>query len=95
MPLDPDLPGVALTVQPPSPGQTTLSYFQSIKSNLAYTLAMEQAYQANHGPRLSYSFDGISYDWPGWEKAVMEKLDLINVLLQKEQPFIIRSRGRA
>ena len=64
----------------------------TIKANYAVLLATETAYQLANGAKPSYSLDGESYDWPGWEEAVLRKIKMLNELIQTEDgAFEVRS----
>lgn len=74
---------------------TAAENLQSIKTNLLATLASETAYELANGARPQYSLDGESYDWPGYQMAVLEKVEKLNQLIQVEDgAFEVRSFGR-
>lgn len=74
---------------------TNLENLQAIKRDLLAALAAEAAYQAGSGgPQPSYSLDGESYQKTEWREAVLRKVDVLNRLIQAEQPYVIRSRAR-
>ena len=74
---------------------TALEKLKQIKEDLITTLAMEQAYAAAHGPKVTYSLDGESYQWSEWEEASLRKIEAINRLIQQQQPYCVVSRGRS
>lgn len=74
---------------------TDLANLKSIKSNLLQVLADETAYQVTNGPKPSYSLDGESMSWNEWRGAILDKIQLLNNLIQNEQtPFQVVSRAR-
>lgn len=74
---------------------TGLERLQAIKADLLTALANESAHQAERGAKPTYSLDGESYSWAEWREAVLRKIEVINRLIQQEQPFQHSSRGRA
>lgn len=73
---------------------TALERLRQAREDLITTLALEEAYQAAHGPKPSYSLDGESYSWTEWRTACLAQIEAFNRLIQAERPYQISSRGR-
>jgi hypothetical protein len=74
---------------------TVAENLTTIKTNLVLLLVTETAYQVANGAKPQYSLDGESYDWPGWEEAILRKIDMLNKLIQSEDgAFEVRSYAR-
>ena len=73
---------------------TNAENLATIKANLLTLLVTETAYQIANGAKPNYSLDGESYDWPGWEEAILRKVQLINdLLILEDGAFEIRQYG--
>ena len=45
-------------------------------------------------PKTTYSLDGVSYDWIGYQTMLIDKMDALRLQIQREDgPFMVFSRG--
>jgi len=63
---------------------TVADNLATVKANYMLLLATETAYQVANGPKPSYSLDGESYQWDTWRAAMLDKIEVINKLIQQE-----------